>query len=452
MIGAARLAELFAGHGGPALLGFPTPLFNPLTSSSPLSPRELLAGPFGLLAFLPLVPVVLLLARRWQRAALIVGGLVWLLPTLGLPTTVVLLAGVAAGTAWITLLGALRRRERLGRRGMIALVWLGLHALVLPLWWHGQPTWYPSRMAVLHNVGFAYFLLRLIAWGMEVAANPQTPLRLRDTLCWLLYPPCMRLGPVLLRADFLRRLDEWNARHSPAWRLGARRFGLMILGGVGLAAVGRHIPGVAPGGVDFFAAPEVYTTDLLLRVFYLVPIQIYLLLWTYNQLAMALSLWVGLPLDDNFHRLPLATSVREFWHRWHITVGAWLRNYIYVPLGGSRRHTFLSTLAVFGYCGLWHGPGWSFPAWGLTQAVALMVQRGWDRLLGRPRDHALLRPPTRESAATRTRTIAWTGVCWLLTMHYQIATLVVFADFQYAGWRLLRELWWRRGLAPLLGG
>ncbi len=487
----------------------PTPLFNPLTSSPPLSPRELIAGPLGLLAFLPLVPVILLLARRYRRAALVLGGFVWLLPTLGWPTAMILLAGVAAATGWIILLQALRRDERLSRRGMIALVWVGLHALVLPLWWYAQPTWYPSRMAVMHNVGFAYFLLRLIAWGMEVAADPKTPVRLADTVCWLLYPPCMRLGPVLVRSDFLRRLDAWDPRQSPRGWEGAQRFGLLLLGAIALAAVGQQLPVVGPDRTDYFASPETYSTSALLRVFYLVPIQVYFLLWTYNQLALALSLWVGLPVDDNFHWLPLATSVRDFWRRWHVTVGSWLRNCIYIPLGGNRRHATLNIFAVFAYCGVWHGPGWSFAAWGMSQAIALTVQRAWDRLWARKENPHPAVPlprregvgggtevplprregagggfcakgrgtevplprregagggfcakgrgaevpfPRREGAGRGFARILWTAVCWLLTMHYQMATIVVFTDFEHVGWRLLRELLWRRGLAPIVGG
>jgi D-alanyl-lipoteichoic acid acyltransferase DltB (MBOAT superfamily) len=434
----STLAGLCAGDGCLALLQPPVPLFNPLTDGAPLTPRELLAGPLGLIAYLPLVPLVLLLARRFRHGALIVGGLVWLLPTLGPETAAVLLIGVAVGAGWIILLGALRRRDTLSRRGMIALVWLGLHLLVLPLWWYAHPSWYPSRMAVLHNVGFAYFLLRLIDWGTETADQPQTPLRLWDTIAWLMYPPCMRLGPVLLRADFLRRFDEWDPRRSPAWRKGAARLGLLVLGGLGLAIIGRNIPTAAPEAVDYFTAPADYETGHLLRAFYLIPIQIYLLLWTYNQLALALSLWVGLPVDDNFRRLPLATSVREFWRRWHITVGGWLRSQIYLPLGGGRRHAFINTLAVFGYCGLWHGASWSFLAWGLSQVLALAVQRGWDKLRERWGLLAHLRGPV------------WTFFCWLLTMHYQIATIVVFADFEHAGWRILSELLWQRALAPLV--
>jgi D-alanyl-lipoteichoic acid acyltransferase DltB (MBOAT superfamily) len=409
----------------------PAPLFNPLVAAEPPRPDELWAGPFGLLAFLPLIPVVLLLARWRRRTALILGSLAWLLPTLRPATTVILLAGLAAGWGWLHLLTVLRRRGKLSERWMLTLVWVGLHALAFPLWWHAHPGWYPSRLAALHNVGFAYFLLRFVAWGVELARNPRTANRFWDTVCWLLYPPCMRLGPVLLRGEFLTRLDAWDPRGSPAWKEGGKRLGLFLLGGISLGVIGARL---LPTRGDFFAEPQNYTSAELLRLCYLIPVQIYLLLWTYNQLALTIGHWLGLPVDNNFCRLPLATSVREFWRRWHITVGGWLRNYLYIPLGGSRRRATLNTLLTFGYCGLWHGPSWSFLAWALAQAGALLVQRAWDRVTARRLD-------TGECSGRFQR--GWTFVCWLLTMHFAIATILVFADFEHLGSRIAMELWRR---------
>ncbi|MEW6252231.1 MAG: MBOAT family O-acyltransferase [Planctomycetota bacterium] len=433
----------------PAWLPRPGPLFNPLISPpEALPPAAQLAGPMGLLIFVPLIPLVLL-AGRWQpRAALVVSGLAWLLLTARPTAALVLLGGVAAATGWLLLLARLRRREHLNRRGMIALVWLGLHALILPLWWWAQQPWYLplSPMAALHTLGFAYFLLRYIAWGVALADDPRQPLRPVETLCWIVYPPCMRLGPVLLREQFLGRLAVWDPRRSPNFWAGAARFGMCLVGAVSLGAVLKNIPpvlrdlpaddalatGAATGALDFFAAPQLYATGELLRVFYLVPIEVYLLLWTYNQLALAASLWIGIPVDNNFNYVPLATSVRDFWRRWHVTVGAWLRTYMYIPLGGNRRHVTLNYILVFGYCGIWHGASWSFLAWGLSQAVALVVQRWWDTLrdrLGWP-----ARPRHALAAA------AWTAMCWLVTMHYQLATVVMFTDFEHLGLRLFREL------------
>lgn len=408
--------------------GTPERMFNPLVDPVPLSVPEVLAGPFGLLAFLPLVPLVLLAARYRPRMALIGGGLVWLLATLRPLAAAVVLGGLLAASLWVYVLTAARRRGRLGPRAMIALVWLGLHALALPLWWQGYQSWYPSRMAAFHSVGLAYFLLRFVAWGVTLARDPHQPIRPWETLCWLLYPPCMRLGPLLLREEFGRRLAAWKPWRSSAWRAGLPRLGLFVLGGFCLACVQKQLPHVARGAGDFFAAPEAFTTSELLRVVYLTPIQIYLILWTYNELAAALGLWVGIRVDNNFNWLPRATSVRDFWRRWHITLGTWLREYVYIPLGGNRRHVVLNQVVVFGYCGLWHGASWSFLAWGVSQAAALSVQRLWDGLWkrsgGRPRPRGLL----------------WTLLCWLLTMHYQVLTILVFVDFEHCAVRIVSEL------------
>jgi len=72
------------------------------------------------------------------------------------------------------------------------------------------------------------------------------------------------------------------------------------------------------------------------------------------------ALWIGIPVDNNFDWLPRATSVREFWRRWHITLGSWLRDTIYIPLGGNRGVVLLNYAAVFGFCAVWHGPSISF--------------------------------------------------------------------------------------------
>ncbi len=406
------------------------PLPNPLTLAPPLGPIEILAGPFGLLVYLPLLPLVWLIARRHRAGALISVALIWLLITLHAIGTLVVLGWLAGGVTWLLLLARWRRRGVLRERSMIALVWLGLHAWIAPFWWYAtQMAWYPSRLQALHNVGLAYLLLRLIAWGVQLAREPGQARRLLDTAAWLLYPPCMRLGPVVLREQFLERFDAWNPRQGIRWGAGLKRFGMFLLGGVALGFVARQIPQVR--AADFFSTPGDYTTGELLRVLYLVPAQVYLLLWTYNELAVALSLWTGIRVDNNFNWLPLATSVRDFWRRWHITLGAWLRMYIYIPLGGNRRHVVLNYLMVFVYCGLWHGPAWSFVAWALTQVVALNVQRWWDRL---PAPQWAQRGPVRW---------AWRGLSWLLTIQYQLVTVMIFVDFEHLGLRLLGELWQR---------
>lgn len=393
----------------------PTPLFNPYTDPQPADPLAWLAGPAGLVAFVPIALLLRILPRRAFAVGLVLASLVWLGLTLRPIAALVLLGWLGTAVGWLLLLTALRRRALLSKAMMIACVWIGLHALVAPFWWWAHPGWYPAPTAFLQSVGLAFFLLRLIAWGHELARAPQQPLTPTATLCWLLYPPCMRLGPVLLRRDFLAR---WPValRRGPQWRAALPRAGWFLVGAALLSVIGKQLP-AARGGTDFFAAPAGYTTPELLRVFYLIPLHIYLLLWTYSELAATLGHWLGVPVDDNFAAVSRATSVREFWRRWHITLGTWLRDFVYIPLGGSRRHVAAAYGATFGYCALWHGASWSFLAWGATQVVALLAQRAWDAWRGR----GAARPNW-----------AWVAICWVLTLHYQLATIVIFVDFDHA--------------------
>ena len=411
----------------------PGPLYNEITSPTLQTGWQILAGPFGLIAFVPLA----LLARpiaHWtgnKRLSIALLGLTWLVWTLNPTAAALFLACVALGAMWVLLLGALRRRGVLGPRGMIAATWIGLHVLILPFWLHPYPFnygWEPGPIATLHALGLAYFLFRFIAWGVEWAKSPDQPIRLADSITWMLYPPIMRLGPVMRREEFFDRLERWTPRAMPNWRAVGRRAGWFLLGGVLYAVVQQNTPRVPAGSDDFFAHPEQYSTHVLFALFYLVPIRIYLILWLYNELAAVCGLLVGVPVDNNFDHLPYATSVRDFWRRWHITVGGWLRTYVYIPLGGNRGLRELNYVAVFGYCGIWHGASWSFLAWGLSQGAALSVQLWWDRLR------------TALGWGTEWRGRAWLVIAWLLTMHYQLATILMFADFDYLGLRVMREL------------
>ncbi|MFH1746169.1 MAG: hypothetical protein ABIG44_03905, partial [Planctomycetota bacterium] len=273
----------------------PGDLFNPVTTAPtvPLTGWEVAAGPFGLIVLLPLVPLLRLWARANPRLALIGVGLCWLIVTTGPLTTALFMAAVSVGAGWVFGLHFLRRRELLGPRLMIALVWLGLHALILPVWWIPAAQWYgwqPSRLPVLHNIGFAYFLLRFIAWGVQWARQPDSPLRLADTVCWIFYPPCMRLGPVMLREAFLERLETWDPRARTPWRAVGKRLGLFVLGMIALGITVHNTPVLVQGQPEFFNSPQSFPTWKLVSWLYLIPIQIYFLLWTYNELACGLSL------------------------------------------------------------------------------------------------------------------------------------------------------------------
>lgn len=103
----------------------------------------------------------------------------------------------------------------------------------------------------------------------------------------------------------------------------------------------------------------------------------------YTDMAIGSALLFNIHLPVNFNSPYKATSIRDFWRRWHMTLSRWLRDYIYIPLGGNRRGNFqtLNNLFVtFLFGGLWHGAGWTFIAWGAAHGVAMGIHRGWELL------------------------------------------------------------------------
>src|SRR5262249_2146666 len=100
----------------------------------------------------------------------------------------------------------------------------------------------------------------------------------------------------------------------------------------------------------------------------------------YTDIARGLGLLFGFRWPDNFNWPYLAGSVQEFWRRWHITLSLFLRDYLYVPLGGSRRgsgRTNVNLMATMLLGGLWHGAGWSFMLWGGLHGLYLLLHRLW---------------------------------------------------------------------------
>ena len=107
-------------------------------------------------------------------------------------------------------------------------------------------------------------------------------------------------------------------------------------------------------------------------------LQIYYDFSGYSDMAIGLGKMFGFTLPENFNYPYISRSMREFWRRWHISLSTWLRDYLYIPLGGSRKgggRTMLNLLIVFLLCGLWHGANWTFIVWGLWHGILLVLER-----------------------------------------------------------------------------
>ncbi len=410
-----------------------SPLYNPIFDPRPPTPWQVVAGPFGLLLFLPLIPALRIAARFDAKAAICVTSLAWLVATLNPIATAILLGWVFVAAAFVLSVSHCSRRGVLSPTLAIGAIWVGVHLLALPFWLRADLPpygWQSAPAAALHAIGLAYFVLRMVALGLDRVRSPAATHSTSTLAAWLLFPPIMRLGPIMSLREFEEKLRECGPRgpvHWPAVREHALRFvgGMVLLGGV-LAATpkGKTI------AESLFEVPQRFETIQLIAAIYLVPLQIYLMLWSYNELAGLTSTLAGVPTRSNFDHVPAATSVRDFWRRWHVTVGGWIRDYIYIPLGGNRRSAWLTYSAAFGYCAIWHGASWSFLAWAASQALILGLQNAYDSLGAK-----------RGARKDRPVQSGWKlGFARFATLQYQTLTIFIFADFEHCGWRVAREL------------
>jgi D-alanyl-lipoteichoic acid acyltransferase DltB (MBOAT superfamily) len=158
---------------------------------------------------------------------------------------------------------------------------------------------------------------------------------------------------------------------------------------------------------------------------YAFAVQIYCDFSGYSDIAIGTALLLGIRLPDNFQSPYLSCSLRDFWRRWHITLSTWLRDYLYIPLGGSRHgpaRTYVNLMTTMLLGGLWHGAGWTWVVWGAIHGGVLSFERA-IRLADRPRN-----PYT---AALR----------WLITLHIVCVSWVFFrARGVVEAWEILRRI------------
>ncbi|RBH45515.1 MBOAT family protein, partial [Pseudomonas sp. MWU13-2860] len=176
-----------------------------------------------------------------------------------------------------------------------------------------------------------------------------------------------------------------------------------------------------------FSAPETYHPLEVWAAFYAYAFQIYLDFSGYTDLVTALALLLGIQLPRNFDAPCLAHNLRDFWRRWHMSLSSWIRDYIYIPLGGNRlgfARAQLNLLAAMLLSGLWHGASLKYLVWGGMHGLGVVGLNLGDRLLGK-------------EALTR----RWAWLARLLTFHYVCLAWVFFrAASLEDGWSFLEAM------------
>ena len=231
------------------------------------------------------------------------------------------------------------------------------------------------KLRLILPMGISFYTFQSMSYTIDVYRGHIKPL---DTFwkffLYVSFFPQLVAGPIVRASEFLYQLDRRRQLHLKAFNQG----GYLVLRGLFLKVVcadniGRYVD---VHWQDAWGTNPNSSALLLASVLF--AFQIFGDFAGYSSIARGLAYWLGFRFPKNFNSPYLATSFSNFWQRWHITLSEWLRDYLYVPLGGNRCgpiRTYVNLMFVMVLGGLWHGASLTFVVWGILHGVALAIER-----------------------------------------------------------------------------
>jgi alginate O-acetyltransferase complex protein AlgI len=222
-------------------------------------------------------------------------------------------------------------------------------------------------------VGLSFFTFQAISYIVDVRRGLCERAKTIDVALYLSFFPHLVAGPIVRAREFLPQLEGPRDPGDVAVGTGVFLIALGLVKKVVIADL------LARKVVDpVFAVPEAYGSPDALLAMYAYAAQIYCDFSGYTDIAIGLALLMGLIFPRNFNRPYSATSFRDFWRRWHMTLSRYLRDFLYIPLGGNRGgrwRTARNLMITMVLGGLWHGAAWGFVLWGAVHGAGLVVER-----------------------------------------------------------------------------
>lgn len=291
--------------------------------------------------------------------------------------------------SWAVALAAARLRPRTAGRRILLTVAIASHLGVLATFkYFGffaasaaatltamglTPSW--PVLHILLPVGISFYIFQAISYVVDTARGDLAPEpRLRRVALYIAFFPQLVAGPIVRAASFFPQMEREKRLSRALIASGVRAF---LIGFVYKAAIADNLaPLVDPvySGGDL----SQWSNSALIGATLAFSGQIYFDFAGYSLMAIGVARLFGYHIPKNFD-LPYASrSIAEFWRRWHISLSSWLRDYLYIPLGGNRGgqlSTYRNLMITMILGGLWHGAAWTFVAWGTLQGLGLSVHR-----------------------------------------------------------------------------
>ncbi len=288
----------------------------------------------------------------------------------------------------------------------------------------------PMLLNVILPVGISFYTFQTLSYTIDVyrgttkaAKNPL------DFALYVSFFPQLIAGPIERSSRLLPQIQ--NPRRLTHEHL-RRGVWLIVYGLFMKVAVADNLSVYADG---LFGEPSPEGLAVWMRVLAFM-FQIYGDFAGYSAIARGVASLMGFSLMVNFNAPYLSTSPSEFWKRWHISLSSWLRDYLYIPLGGSRggfRSSCRNLMITMLLGGLWHGAGWNFILWGVYHGLLLVVYRVLARFFGRDTDRKTDRKTDRETGR-KTVGLGW----WIVGSFKKLCGLVIFFVLTLYGWLLFR--------------
>jgi alginate O-acetyltransferase complex protein AlgI len=272
---------------------------------------------------------------------------------------------------------------------------LGLHL--------DQPT-----LSIILPVGVSFFTFQSLSYTIDVYRGEIEPVRsTRDYLLFAAFFPQLVAGPIVRPKYFLPQLESNRSIDSALLK---QALVLFVFGFIKKSCIADN---VSPYVDMMFHAPSQYSNLAVVTGVWLYAVQIYCDFSGYSDMAIAVAAFMGYKLTLNFNSPYLAASLQDFWRRWHISLSTWIRDYIYVSLGGrsaKRLKTYRNIVYTMLAGGLWHGASWTFVVWGGLHGLGQVAQQEFNRSSA----SGLLRDGYARKILSWFLTLQFVCICWIL--------------------------------------
>ncbi len=230
----------------------------------------------------------------------------------------------------------------------------------------------PIILQIILPIGISFYTFQSLGYVIDVYRGRKAERHLGILATFVAFFPTVLAGPIERADNLIPQLKKRIVIKKENLRIG---IGLFVWGLFLKVVIADRLAIVVN---TIYGSPLEYTGIPLLLATFFFTFQIYIDFAAYSLMAIGSAKMLGIKIMDNFRRPYLSKSITEFWHRWHISLSTWFRDYLYIPLGGSRVSVprwYFNLLIVFVVSGLWHGAGITFAIWGFIHGIIIVFEK-----------------------------------------------------------------------------